>query len=156
MGAWACSTKSGRSHWGSHGRPGEDDRVMLTLYNGVGGGYTGCATHWYDHRGEESTRPFHHCQQGQWRWCETYMKQIFVLRLIPQQQFVLAGLMITGRPFNTDGHLLVMVEAEASCASAPFEACQIFTQLPEDSRKAPEAQQGRRPAPPPPSSKHFR
>jgi hypothetical protein len=154
--AWAMTTRSRGKRWGSHGRPGEDDRVLLALYSGFGSGRTACAAHWYNTSGEERTRPSISSHQGQSHWCETYMNQIFVLRLLPQQQVALAGFQITGRPFDPPGKLLAMVVPDASIATAPADARQILASLPEDSREAPQSSQGRRPAPPPPSSKHFR
>merc|ERR1712224_726680 len=68
--AWASTTKSRGSRWGSHGRPGEDDRVQLALFSGFGSGQTACGAHWCDRKGEEKTRPAISCHQGQWNWCE--------------------------------------------------------------------------------------
>merc|ERR1711975_106663 len=119
-------------------------------------GQVACTAHWYDRNGEERTRPSLQAYQGQSSWVETYLNQIFVLRLHPRQQVALAGFQITGRPFEPAGQLIIMVLPNASNSAALGETRRILADPPKDSRTAPQGGQGGRPTPPPPSAKHFR
>lgn len=158
--AWAASTGSGVRHWGSYGRRGDDDRVIFTLACNFGGRNGGCCAHWYDHRGDERTQPTMHCSSGEWRWSNTHVNQTFVVRMVPQMQIALLGIKLTYRPYDTRGHVVVMVTDAAIGEEGNPEVMQQFSQviasLPEDDRDEPEQRQGGRPAPPPPSSKNRR
>jgi len=156
---WAMQQGSGRRHWGSHGRRGEDDRVMLTLACGEISlsREVGLAAHWFDHRGDERSMPSVSCWPGEHAWCETYLNQTFVVRAYPKQQLALCGIKITGRPYDTSGKSLVLLVPKSVDTSELFAWChKILASLPEDSREPPEQTQGGRPAPPPPSSKNKR
>ena len=156
--AWATRQGSGRRRWGSHGRVGEDDRVIMAL----GGGRDlpaglGVAAHWYNHRGEERSMPSASCQAGGHAWVETYINQTFIIRALPQQQFALCGLRLTCRPFETEGRVVVLVAPLAVVFTEAVKQCQgVLQSLPMDSREPSQAIRSRPPPPPPPSHKHFR
>lgn len=155
--AWASQAGSGRAHWGSYGRRGEDDRVMMTLYCGAGQAGTGCAAHWYSPGGDERTMPSLACEARAWRWCSTHTSQAFVLRAMPQQSIPLCGLKITARPYETEGHLLLMLmPLQAQAADVLQQAGRVMSSLPADSREPTAQTQGGKPAPPPPGGKNIR
>lgn len=150
--AWASSTGSRGTRWGVHGRVGEDDRVMLTMMCGFGAGAIGCAAHWYDGRGNEQTNPCLSCGTGQWRWTATYTNQTFVFRLMPQQQIALCGLKITARPYESNGHIFIMLLPSGSgSAEVLSHASQMMASLPEDDREIVQQRQGGRPNAPVPA-----
>lgn len=156
--AWASTTGSERSHWGSFGRRGEDDRVVLTLFAGFGaGGGSGVAAHWYSPGGEERTMPSVAAQTGGWQWVETHINQTFVLRAVPQQAVALCGVKILARPYETDGHLLLMVlPAAAEERVVLQQAGRVLASLREDRRETAAQPQGGKPAPPPPGWRNRR
>lgn len=96
-------------------------------------------------------------QAGRWHWTETHMNQTFVLRAFPQQSIALCGIKILCRPYETDGHLVLMImPLPIDGRDLLQQAGRVTASLPEDKREQAAQPQGGKPAPPPPGWRNHR